>query len=224
MSNNIWIKYNKISDTDAIVETQNYDPYNPITGIPTNLLNEGVFVDSIPEPTPQDGQTYELHINPTTLELSYVYSTLDLNTVKQNKISAIKQECYNLITAGFNSKIKYNEIHKYTLTDIDQANMLTLIQNINMGATVVPWHYEGMTVCDAWSSDDFKTLYQQANEFGTNLRTKSDYIEKYINEQTLTVDEINAITMEFTLPSDYQIQFENTLATFNCPIWVEPTA
>lgn len=73
MANNIWIKYNKISDTDATVITQNFVPNDPINGIPTAQQSEGVFVDSIPVEEVQVGKYSELHINPITLELSYLY-------------------------------------------------------------------------------------------------------------------------------------------------------
>lgn len=73
MMDKIWIYFNKTSDTDAIVTSINYVPNDPINGIPPDKQNLGIFVDSIPEPTPATNQTYELHINPSTLQFSYVY-------------------------------------------------------------------------------------------------------------------------------------------------------
>lgn len=71
--NEIWIKFDKISDSDGIVRTQNFVPNDPILGIPLEKQSEGIFITSIPEqPAITTDQTNELHIDPTTNELFWI--------------------------------------------------------------------------------------------------------------------------------------------------------
>jgi hypothetical protein len=147
---------------------------------------------------------------------------VDLTLLKKEKINNIKVECYNVITNGFNSKVKYGETHRYLLTDLKQSNMQTLIFNISMGmATNVPWSYEGQVVCDVWTADEFRQLYQQATVFGLNQRYKSDILEQYILDKVSTIEELNSISMSYALPTEYQSLLVEKLTAVGCPLWVE---
>lgn len=90
----IWIMYDKISETEGRVTTTNYHPSDPVYGISAEQAKEGLFVDNIAEPLAVEGQTSELHIKLTTLTLFYVYSSavtqlpqLTLQEINDNQLT-----------------------------------------------------------------------------------------------------------------------------------------
>ncbi|MDQ7096375.1 hypothetical protein REC12_22530 [Desulfosporosinus sp. PR] len=89
----VFIKFQKISDTDGIVTYQNFVPDDPFHGVSQDQRSTGIMVDSVPEPTPQTNKGQELHINPQTLVLTWVYPdiTIDQMTADQ-KIAQLQSD------------------------------------------------------------------------------------------------------------------------------------
>jgi hypothetical protein len=144
---------------------------------------------------------------------------VDFIRLKAAKIVEIKQQCKDKIESGFYSEVKYGSPKLYTLKDYEQTNMIALIMNITGGATSVPWRNSEMIVCDQFLAADFTLLYQQASVFTINLRYKSDFIELWISETTMTIEEILSISMDSALPQNYQDMFVAKLTENGIPLW-----
>lgn len=90
----IWIKYKKINNDNALVVTQNFFPFDKVTGIPEEDQIQGIFIEKIPEPIIQDGKNPILHINPNTKEMWYEYVDIPKTQeqIQQEKITALEQQ------------------------------------------------------------------------------------------------------------------------------------
>lgn len=68
----VWVKYEKITDADALVQTVHYVPDE----LSKEIKAKGVMVEFIPNSITPDDKIEELHINPVTLEMWYVYKDI----------------------------------------------------------------------------------------------------------------------------------------------------
>lgn len=69
----------KISDTDSLVRAVHLQPFDPVDGLgktQAELEATGIFVDTLPtsDATKIVGNFEELHANPSTKEVWYVYT------------------------------------------------------------------------------------------------------------------------------------------------------
>lgn len=68
------VLFDKITDERASVNLIHNMPDDPEHGLPDNIKNKGIYVDSIPENLPiKKGTNQVLYINPLTEEMWYEY-------------------------------------------------------------------------------------------------------------------------------------------------------
>jgi uncharacterized protein YkvS len=144
-----------------------------------------------------------------------------IDVLVQNKIAQVKLECQNKIYAGFTSTAKYGTPKHYTLKDYEQSNLQALMLNIMNGATTVPWRDDSTVICDIWTVDEFRQLYSDGNTFTINQRYKSDVIELYLRQETLSADEVASVSLDMTLPQAYQDILVDKLTQAGVGLWVE---
>lgn len=89
----------KYIETDKwIVDTTNYRPDK----LSEEDLSRGFLVDSIPEPTEQEGKRPVLYCNPKTKELWYEYEDIPKTKeeILEEKVATIQQALDDLILGG----------------------------------------------------------------------------------------------------------------------------
>lgn len=171
----------------------------------------------------------EFDHEPSNTEITSAYnkkvtqflSNMNYDELLQYKIDKIKTQCKDIIENGFNSDLKYGVSHRYTLKQLtDQTEIKSLAFNIiSLGAKQVPWHYDKQILCDIWTSDEFMQFYKLANDFIINKRYKSDALELYITENKLSIEQLQNIDMNSTLPDKYQNMLKDRLLQIGVQLW-----
>lgn len=85
-----FIMFEAQSETVAEIKFVHNMPFDPVHGLPEEILASGLLVDSIPEPE-DNGKAPRLYINPETMEMWYEYFDRPLEP-----IDAIGQEVARL--------------------------------------------------------------------------------------------------------------------------------
>lgn len=98
----IWIRFDKLNETDGVVIEQNFIPDDPIHGVSGDRVDSGIFITDIPnEPPVNVGQVNILHINPLTNELFWVTESRQLTPEEQTKqeIESLKAQNAQMLFA-----------------------------------------------------------------------------------------------------------------------------
>ena len=120
-----------------------------------------------------------------------------LKKIKEQKISAMSQECNNQITLG----VDWNGDH-YSLTLDDQTNIGNLTLLASAGKSV-PYHADGDGAnCRFFTAEEFVQFSTYCQQFKVYHLTYYNQLKGYINSLT-NIDDILSINYGTPLPGEY---------------------
>jgi hypothetical protein len=106
---------------------------------------------------------------------------VDIDMLKIECITKLKRDTYAYITNGFDSDVKYAEVRHYSLSEIDQMNINSMMAQLQVGKIQnALWSDDSQTSHDIWTPTEFAEFYTQANTFILQARLKSDVVENKI--------------------------------------------
>lgn len=167
-------------------ETDKYNGYQ--------LSNDGsVYIP--PEPAPEP-EPYE----PTLEEL------------KKQKIAEMNQIQQSVIQNGVEVTLSDGSTERFTLKDQDQISLMGLQTLVAEGMNEIPWHEaDNAEHCKYYSAEDMTIIAKKAIEFVTFHVTWFRDLRIYIMNGLNTAEEVNAITYDTYIPSEYRSEVLNDM-------------
>lgn len=188
--------FNLVNEYDRkIIQTPRED-YNYIyresdDGNAIELCNDNNPWVSPPEPIPE----------PIPEPEPYVPTLKEVQEMKVAEMNSIQQY---VISEGVTVTLSDGNEEHFTLTEKDQISLFGLKDEVNDGASKLPWHVSDENIhCGYYSPEDMRIITTTAKQFVTYHVTYFRDLRIYIRSLQ-NKEEVEAIQYGITIPVEYQ--------------------
>lgn len=162
----------------------------------------------------QDGVKYVASIEVNQEALDAFKATLPdpTDSIKAEKIAAIKKDCEDYIYAGADVTYSDGATEHFTYNLADQSNISEMFTAIMAGATEYPYHADG-EICKIYSKEQIVTIYGTLSLFKTEATTYHNSLKAQVNAMT-DADVIAAVKFKETeLTGEYLENYAAMMAS-----------
>lgn len=138
----------------------------------------------------------------TALQVATDTQSIDTSTLEgaqKAKIRELSNACHTAIYAGADATTSKGTEH-FSLTDNDQINLSSSMEQVKGGAAQVPYHADGQ-LCRMFTAEEMTRAYQAAVHYIAYNTTLCNHLLTWVRRCTTVVD-VNAITYTSALPDD----------------------
>lgn len=127
-----------------------------------------------------------------------------LEEVKAQKIVEMNAEQQMTIQNGIDVTLMDGTVEHFSLSDRDQGDLTALKDDVNEGATKLPWHVDDESMhCKYYSNEDMRTIITAAKQFATYHVTYFRDLRIYINSM-LDKESVESVWYGMYIPLEYQ--------------------
>lgn len=147
---------------------------------------------------------YAEEANSILAEMSASEDASSKKAFRIKKINELEKICNSTIFAGKDITLSDGTVERFTLDEYDQLNLSGIALKLIGGAKTIAWHKDDETSpCRFYSATDGWTIINTLTAFKEYHITYFRDLRIYVNSLQ-SIEEINAITYGFELPSLYK--------------------
>lgn len=126
--------------------------------------------------------------------------SIEVNWMRQNKVSQMSKTCRKTIEEGFDMKIR-GETKHFSLSTQDQLNLMSLAQ-MAQTQSMLPYHADGEEVV-FYAAEEIQELVDEMNAFKIYHTTYYNALKAYINSLS-TIEELDAVEYGMEIPDEFK--------------------
>ena len=123
-----------------------------------------------------------------------------IDAVRSNKISELSKVCEKTIENGFDLVLCDGVSHHFSMTQMDQINLINLELALDRGEDVM-YHADGELI-QYYNEEDANAIISGAHKWSMYNRTLFNSFKHWINNLN-NISEISAITYDSEIPDEY---------------------